>query len=701
LTLGRPELAEVLPLAERASESEVLRLAATAEAAGRHPLAVAIAAGAARRGLSPFPAFDVVAQPGAGVSARCRIDNQDGEGEHALLVGNRRLLGENGIALDAAAESALAALDARGETALFVALDGQLVGLVGARDTVRPEAHDVIHDLKHLKITEIALLTGDRPAAAQVVAKKTHIKTVAAEQLPADKARWIEERQGAGRKVAMVGDGINDAPALARAHAGIALGAIGADLAAEAGDLVILGEPLRVLPELLKLSRATVRVIRQNIIGFAFGLNAVAMGSAALGVLGPVAAAILHQAGSLLVLLNAMRLLAFGDWANLGPVRGLRAAGAAMARLDDRLDPGRAIDALLRAWRVVAALAIVAGLVTYATWGFTAIGPDELGLLQRLGHYAGVLEPGLHLRWPPPFERVTRLTPGRVQSLEIGFRTASDASTAANPNPDSNSVRWETRHGRDPGVVVRAEDESLLLTGDGQLVELSATAQYRLDAARPEGLRAYAFGFAAADTALRPLAEAALRDVAARRPLDALITATRHEAEQSAAELLQRRVDAYGLGLVIVRVDFQDVHPPLAVVDAYRDVSRAESDRQRRINEGQTARSEALAAARGRAAATVNRAEADRLTLVSRAAGEADAFDLQLNARAAFPGLTDHRLYWETIGAVLAAKPKVVLDAEPPGHRHLIVPNLAIPAVEAAAALKPAMAEGQRERTAP
>src|SRR4029077_11614741 len=127
----------------------------------------------------------------------------------------------------------------------------------------------------------------------RAVGKKTHIKLIEAELLPADKARWIHDRQAAGRRVAMVGDGINDAPALAQAHVGIALGRMGADLAAEAGDLVMLGEPLHVLPALVKLSRATVAVIRQNIIGFAFGLNAVAISLAMLGILGPVAAAIL------------------------------------------------------------------------------------------------------------------------------------------------------------------------------------------------------------------------------------------------------------------------------------------------------------------------------------------------------------------------------------------------------------------------
>jgi P-type Cu+ transporter len=679
LTLGRPELASVVPLSGW-SEDVLLRLAASAESASEHPLARVVTGAANRRGIGLAPVSEVVAQPGAGVSARCRLGDAS---ETAVLVGNRRLLAEHGIGLGPEAEDALGRLDDAGETPLIVAADGRVVGLIGARDAVRPEAHDVVHDLKHLAITEVAILTGDRANAARAVAKKTHIKTVEAELLPADKAKWVEDRQASGRKVAMVGDGINDAPALARAHVGIALGGIGADLAAEAGDLVVLGEPLRVLPDLVRLSRATVRVIRQNIIGFAFGLNAVAMASAALGVLGPVAAAILHQAGSLLVLLNAMRLLAFGDWGELGPVRGLRRVGQGIARLDDRLDPGFAVERLLARWRTLAALAMAAGVVAYATWGWTAIGPGEVGLVRRHGRYVGLLGPGLHLRWPPPFERVTRLEPARVRSLEIGFRT--DRTDVSGP------VRWESGHGR--GAVARAEEEALLLTGDGQLVELAATAQYRLDADHPESLRAFALGVADAEGTLRPLAESAVRTVVGRRSLDELLTSRRRDVERAAAALMQERARAYGLGLVVTGVEFQDVHPPLAVVDAYRDVSRAGSDRQRRVNEGNTEKAEKLISARGQAAATIARAEADRTAKTARASGEADAFTEQVSARAPDPALTDLRLYWETIASALADKAKVVLDSDKARPRHLIVPDFppgAIPpALNAAIAAPP------------
>jgi Cu+-exporting ATPase len=668
LTLGRPELSRVVPLGDW-GEDEVLQLAATAEQSSRHPLAGTIVREAKERGLDPGPVEDVVALPGAGVSARCRDDS----GERSVLVGNRRLLAEQGLTLDERAEGALKELDAKGETALMVAVDGAVVGLIGTRDAVRPEAHDVVHDLKHLKITEVAILTGDRPSAAAVVAKRTHIKVVEAELLPADKAEWVRGRQAAGRRVAMVGDGINDAPALAQADVGIALGGVGADLAAEAGDLVVLGEPLRALPDLVRLSRATVAVIRQNIVGFAFGLNAVAMGSAALGWLGPVPAAVLHQAGSLLVLLNAMRLLAFGDWRESAPVRRLRALGRGIGRLDERFDMGRLAPWLRAKWRLVAGLAAAAALVVYGTWNWTAIGPGEVGLLQRQGRFVGPLGPGLHLRWPPPLERVTRLEPERVRGLAIGFRAGSAES-------GGGAVRWESGHGRE--ALARRDDEALLLTGDGQLIELAATVQYRV-APDAEGLRRYAFGADDADAALRPLAEAAIRSVVGRRALDGLLTDRRPEAERAALEAMRERVARYGLGLVVVGVAFQDVHPPLAVVDAYRDVSRAERERQRKVNEGQTYLAERLARARGLATATVNRAEADRQGRVARAAGEAEAYRALQGVRSVSPALTDHRLYWDAIAAALAGKPKVVLDpAQAAQRRHLILNELPLIGIE-------------------
>src|SRR5581483_4828050 len=205
-----------------------------------------------------------------------------------------------------------------------VAVEQRVIGVLGMTDAVRPEAAAVINRLRELGIEDFALLTGDRPAAARQVGRAVGIDQVEAELRPGEKAEWLaawRRRAQAKSKqpvrIGMVGDGINDAPALASADVGVALAAVGSDLAAEAGDLVILGEPLAHLPSLVQLSRETVRVIRQNILLFAFFVNF-------LGIVltawilpnwsetwhrrAPIAAAVFHQVGSVLVLLNSMRL---------------------------------------------------------------------------------------------------------------------------------------------------------------------------------------------------------------------------------------------------------------------------------------------------------------------------------------------------------------------------------------------------------
>jgi Cu+-exporting ATPase len=682
LTAGTPRLASLVVLGDRA-EDDVLRMAASAESASRHPLAAVLVDEARRRSLALAEPREAALLSGAGVRAECRA----ADGHHRrVTVGNRRLLAEAGMSLDAPAEEILGQLDARGETALFVAIDGALAGVFGVHDAVRPEAHDVIHELRHQKIKEIAVLTGDRAPAAKAAARRIHADTVEAELLPADKARWIEERKSAGRRVAMVGDGINDAPALAAANAGIALGGMGADLAAEAGDLIVLGEPLGVLPDLLKLSRATVAIIHQNIIGFAFGLNAVAMLSATFGILGPVAAAILHQAGSLLVLLNSMRLLVKGDWAELAPVRRLRALGSWVDRLDDRID-------LEQGWRwtwsrrralLAGALAMV--FVGYAASGWTTVGPGEAGVLQRFGRYQGVLGPGLHLRWPRPIERVTKIAPERIRSLEIGFREVG--GTALEP------LRWQSTHGRPLGartegepsdrsvaatefpLETRGEGEALLLTGDGRYVELSGTLQYSLDPSDPESPRRFVLGVADGENALRPLAESVVREVVGRRALVELLTSGRRDAEAESARLLRARLAAYGFGVSVRAVSFQDIHPPLAVVDSYRDVSRATSDRQRRVNEANAYREKVLAEAAGKSQAVRAGALGFEATRRALAASEADRFSALVDARRYHPALTDVRLFWDEVATALGGRPKVIVDEEPGRRRHLILPGL-------------------------
>ncbi|HEX8199772.1 MAG TPA: cation-translocating P-type ATPase, partial [Isosphaeraceae bacterium] len=376
LTQGQPELGDRFALEPWTAEG-LLRLAAAAERPSEHPLARLLVAEATGAGMTIPPVEEFRAHPGAGVSARVRDDG----GEHAVLVGNLRLVRELGVAVPAEVEAALQGLEDAGQTSLLVAVDGRVAGALGARDRVRPEAHDVVHDLKHLGIKDLTILTGDRPAPAQAVAKTVHIKQVEAELTPAAKAEWVHRRQHEGRVVAMVGDGINDAPALALADVGLALGGVGTDIAAEAGSVILMGEPLEPLPGAIRLARQAVRVIRQNILLFAFGLNGLAVLLAGLRLLGPVGAAIFHQVGSLLVLLNAVRLLGFERW---GELRAVRAAG----RVVDVCRHCR--PASVAAWigthrrGVIGTLAALAGLA-YLGSGITIIAPEQVGVLRRWG----------------------------------------------------------------------------------------------------------------------------------------------------------------------------------------------------------------------------------------------------------------------------------------------------------------------------
>ncbi|MCA1684985.1 MAG: heavy metal translocating P-type ATPase, partial [Planctomycetia bacterium] len=465
LTEGRPEIGDVLAFGG-GDPRDVLRLAASAEQPSEHPLARLLVAEAKDRGLHLAEVGDFQAQPGAGVVARLR----EGEGRR-VLVGNLRLVREQGLEVAGEVEAALKAIDDAGQTALLVAVDGRVVGAVGARDRVRIEAHDVVHDLKHLGLKDLTILTGDRPAPARAVAKKVHVKQVEAELTPAGKTEWVRRRRAEGRVVAMIGDGINDAPALATADVGIALGGVGTDIAAEAGSIVLMGDPLEPLPGAVRLARQTVRVIRQNILIFACGLNGLAVLLAGLRVLGPVQAAILHQIGSLLVLLNAIRLLGFERWGQLAVVR----ASGRVAAYCRACRPSGGYDWAWERRRGLLRSAIFLSVICYLSSGVTVIGPGEVGLLQRFGRYRPPnLRPGLHWRFPRPLETVTKVEPDLVRLARVGV----SAPTSGSRGP----VAWGASHG------ARRDESALFFTGDENLVELAGVVEYRLTETGAAGL---------------------------------------------------------------------------------------------------------------------------------------------------------------------------------------------------------------------
>jgi Cu+-exporting ATPase len=297
LTRGEPSLTDVLPLGGT-SEEELLRLAASVEAGSEHPLGEAIVRGARHRGLEPAPVQGFEAIPGHGIRGTVAGTR--------VVLGNRRLLEREGI--DASvAEAPLAKLEAEGKTAMLVAADGALAGIVGVADTLKPEAAAAVTGLRREGV-EVIMLTGDNRRTAEAIAKQLGIDRVIAEVLPSDKAKVVADLQREGKSVAMVGDGVNDAPALATAEIGIAIGS-GSDVAKETGGIILVRDDVGDVVKAIRLSRATMRKIKQNLF-WAFIYNTVGIPVAALGFLNPIIAAAAMALSSLSVVANSALLKA-------------------------------------------------------------------------------------------------------------------------------------------------------------------------------------------------------------------------------------------------------------------------------------------------------------------------------------------------------------------------------------------------------
>ena len=320
LTVGRPAVTDVIPVGpavgvraaggaaveasgEMTAADEILALAAAAEQASEHPLGEAVVARAKERGLAlpPMREFSTVAGQG--------IDAMTTDGR--VLLGNRTLMDARGIDVDVLAPG-VQRLAAEGKTVIYVAFAGQVLGVIAVADVPKPEAKSVVAALKRLGVS-VAMLTGDHRLTAEAIARQAGLDRVLAEVLPEDKARAIKVLQAEGRRVAMVGDGINDAPALAQADVGIAMGS-GTDVAIDAADVTLMRGDLNGVVTAIELSRATIRVIRENLV-WAFGYNTILIPVAA-GVLYPVWGVLLSPilAGSAMafssvsVVTNSLRL---------------------------------------------------------------------------------------------------------------------------------------------------------------------------------------------------------------------------------------------------------------------------------------------------------------------------------------------------------------------------------------------------------
>ena len=295
LTYGTPEVVAAVSVQEGLSHDELYRLAASAEQMSEHPLGKAIVRGCKRSGAALADAGEFRMIPGRGVSAR--VEGRD------LLAGNPELLREQGVTLTEEAGDYLA----QGCTVTYLAVDGTYAGYIALSDTIRQESAEMVDALTALGVQPV-LLTGDHENAARAIAQRLHIQEVRANCLPEDKMTAIDGYQAQGRSVCMMGDGVNDAPALKRAEVGIAMGGVGSDIAVDAADIALVDDEVKELPHLIALSHRMMTTIKLNMT-FSMALNFAAIILAIIGTLNPVVGALVHNAGSVLVITSSAFLL--------------------------------------------------------------------------------------------------------------------------------------------------------------------------------------------------------------------------------------------------------------------------------------------------------------------------------------------------------------------------------------------------------
>ena len=296
LTYGNLAVSDIISLKDDLDDMDVLKIVASCEKLSEHPLAKAVVDKAKEVEIDIEEPQDFKMVPGKGVSCK----NSYGQ----VYAGNSKFLSENNI--DFNVDSELNQLKHEGKASIIVALNDSVVGLIGLSDVIREDSKNMIENLHDLG-TETILLTGDNTETANYFASQVGIGKVYGNLLPQEKLDWIEKLKSEGKKVCMIGDGVNDAPALKTADVSVAMGSVGSDVAIEAADIALLGDDIGKIPYLKKLSNSTLFTIKANII-ISMTINAVAIVCSVLGLLNPVTGAIVHNAGSCLVVLNAALL---------------------------------------------------------------------------------------------------------------------------------------------------------------------------------------------------------------------------------------------------------------------------------------------------------------------------------------------------------------------------------------------------------
>ncbi|HUT93112.1 MAG TPA: cation-translocating P-type ATPase family protein [Thermoguttaceae bacterium] len=669
LTLARLRISAIVP-APGCDPSEVLRLGASVERRSEHPVGKLIVERASHEGIEPAEASDFVAHPGLGAEAQV--------GGATVRVGSPRFLRQTETAVPPELEAEVARLSGTGCTVVLIARDGETVGAVAVEDTVRAEAAGTIRRLRELGIERIVMLTGDNEAAARSVADALEIEEVRSGLLPTDKVEAIRRIEREAAPLAMVGDGINDAPSLVAADVGVAMAEIGTDVAIASADVVLVGDDLTKLADAVTCGRAMLRIIWQNILGFAVVFNVLAVAAASLGWISPVVAAVLHQVGSLTVVLNSLRLLVdlrrWREW--LAHVR----------------------EEVARRKRLLVAGASCVVLAAYLLSGWHVVRLGEVAVVQHFGRVVRAEEPpGLHYRLPYPFGRHRAVRPGEARRVEVGFRTIPGAFE------EPPAYEWNVQHRG--GRSERRGEEATVLAGDENLADVNLVIQYQVSnpqAALLKVGRLSADGTSKWDTLVRAVAEAALREVMAGRSVEEVLSSGRTGVEEETRRRVAVALEAYGTGFTVDAVCLGDVHPPLEVVPAFREVASAMEEKEAKINQAEAYQFETVALARGEAEQKTLTAEASKADRTQKAQGGADRFEAVAGAYAEHPEVTRLRLYLQAVETALAGRKKVIVDRVPDGARRQLFlgrPGLmgALPATPPERAPENVEAEGYPE----
>jgi Cu+-exporting ATPase len=296
ITKGEPEVTDIITV-DTVKQEELLRIAATAERGSEHPLGEAIVNRAKQDGLSLGEGKDFEAVPGHGISVMVE--------DRKVLIGNKKLMAINNVQVDDTMVSEMEELEGQGKTAMLIASQGELAGIIAVADTVKETSAEAISQLRNMGI-EVIMITGDNKRTAEAIAQQVGVDRVLAEVLPQDKSAEVEKLKQDGKVVVMVGDGINDAPALATADVGMAIGT-GTDVAIEAADVTLMRGDLQGIVDSIRLSQATMRKIHQNLV-WAFGYNIVLIPVAAIGLLTPILAGAAMALSSVSVVTNTLFL---------------------------------------------------------------------------------------------------------------------------------------------------------------------------------------------------------------------------------------------------------------------------------------------------------------------------------------------------------------------------------------------------------